>query len=163
MSQLPVVLAAVSAFVITAVTGYFLIPFLKRLHYGQTIKEIGPTWHKDKEMCIRDSPDAVKTASARLAPYPCAQVVQEDFKNAAPALDELGIKAIDGALLDLGVSSHQLDTPERGFSYRADAPLDMRMSQSGLSAYDVVNGYSPEELTRILFAYGCLLYTSRCV
>ncbi|MCQ4950997.1 16S rRNA (cytosine(1402)-N(4))-methyltransferase, partial [Bittarella massiliensis (ex Durand et al. 2017)] len=66
----------------------------------------------------------------------------------------LGIKAIDGALLDLGVSSHQLDTPARGFSYRADAPLDMRMSQSGLSAYDVVNGYSPEELTRILFAYG---------
>ncbi|ERI99839.1 MULTISPECIES: 16S rRNA (cytosine(1402)-N(4))-methyltransferase RsmH [Eubacteriales] len=117
-------------------------------------QEIAKRLTTGRLIALDKDPDAVKTASARLAPYPCAQVVQEDFKNAAPALDELGIEAIDGALLDLGVSSHQLDTPERGFSYRADAPLDMRMSQSGLSAYDVVNGYSPEELTRILFAYG---------
>ena len=99
-------------------------------------QEIAKRLTTGRLIALDKDPDAVKTASARLAPYPCAQVVQEEFKNAAPALDELGIEAIDGALLDLGVSSHQLDTPERGFSYRADAPLDMRMSQSGLSAYD---------------------------
>jgi 16S rRNA (cytosine1402-N4)-methyltransferase len=68
---------------------------------------------------------------------------------------ELGIDGIDGLLLDLGVSSYQLDTPERGFSYQADAPLDMRMDKRNpLSAYEVVNTYSQEDLRRILFEYG---------
>ena len=69
-------------------------------------------------------------------------------------LDRLGIDGVDGILLDLGVSSHQLDTPERGFSYMHDAPLDMRMSQSGLSAYDVINGYDFKELCRVFRDYG---------
>ena len=81
-------------------------------------------------------------------------MVQTNFRYAADALDKLGIPRIDGALLDLGVSSHQLDDAERGFSYRADAPLDMRMSQSGESAADLVNTLPREELSRILRDYG---------
>jgi 16S rRNA (cytosine1402-N4)-methyltransferase len=70
-------------------------------------------------------------------------------------LNELGVQQVDGILLDLGVSSYQLDTPERGFSYRFDARLDMRMDKSAaLSAYEVVNNYSSEELIRILYNYG---------
>ena len=67
---------------------------------------------------------------------------------------ELGYDRIDGMLLDLGVSSWQLDNRERGFSYHDDAPLDMRMSREGVSARDIVNGYSYEDLSRILFEYG---------
>jgi 16S rRNA (cytosine1402-N4)-methyltransferase len=102
---------------------------------------------------LDQDPDAVQTARARLAGLP-AQVVQINFRYAKQALDELGIAQINGALLDLGVSSHQLDDAARGFSYRADAPLDMRMSQSGESAADLVNSASREELARILRDYG---------
>ncbi len=98
-------------------------------------------------------PTAVEIAAQRLAGLP-ASVLQADFKNARAALAAVGVTQLDGALLDLGVSSYQLDTKERGFSYRFDAPLDMRMSQTGLSAYDVVNTYSPQELARILYTYG---------
>ena len=102
---------------------------------------------------LDQDPDAVKTATARLAGLP-AQVVQINFRCAKQALEELGIPALDGALLDLGVSSHQLDDASRGFSYRADAPLDMRMSQSGETAADLVNTLSREEISRILRDYG---------
>ncbi|MBQ9108659.1 MAG: 16S rRNA (cytosine(1402)-N(4))-methyltransferase RsmH, partial [Oscillospiraceae bacterium] len=105
-------------------------------------------------LALDKDPDALKIASQRLAPYPAASVHQTDFADLANVLDREGIEQVDGILLDLGVSSHQLDTPERGFSYSADAPLDMRMSQSGLSAYDVVNGWPAEELVRILREYG---------
>ncbi|MBQ7741016.1 MAG: 16S rRNA (cytosine(1402)-N(4))-methyltransferase RsmH, partial [Eubacterium sp.] len=81
-------------------------------------------------------------------------VVQNNFENIKEVLRELDIEKVDGILLDLGVSSFQLDTPERGFSYHNDAPLDMRMEKSGMSAYDVVNTYSEEELSNILFKYG---------
>lgn len=81
--------------------------------------------------------------------------VNENFENIASALDRLSIDKISGALIDLGVSSYQLDTPERGFSYKYEAPLDMRMDESAtLTAYDVVNGYDESELKRILYAYG---------
>lgn len=102
---------------------------------------------------LDQDPDAVATARARLAGLP-ATVVQINFRYAGQALDELGIPQINGALLDLGVSSHQLDDAARGFSYRADAPLDMRMSQQGETAADLMNTASREELSRILRDYG---------
>src|SRR5699024_9035838 len=104
-------------------------------------------------VALDQDPDAVQTARQRLAGLP-ATVVQINFRYAAQALADLGIPQIDGALLDLGVSSHQLDDAERGFSYRADAPLDMRMSQEGTSAADLVNTLPREELARILRDYG---------
>ena len=102
---------------------------------------------------LDQDPDAVQTARARLAGLP-ATVVQINFRYAGQALEGLGIEKINGALLDLGVSSHQLDDAARGFSYRADAPLDMRMSQQGETAADLVNTASREELARILRDYG---------
>ena len=81
--------------------------------------------------------------------------VRDNFSNIAQILDKLGIEKIDGMLLDIGVSSHQLDEAERGFSYQNDAPLDMRMDmQNPFSAYQVVNEYSAEELNRVIFQYG---------
>ena len=99
---------------------------------------------------------AIKAASAKLSPLgERARVVRSNFRHVADVLDMLGIQKIDGILLDLGVSSYQLDTPERGFSYMADAPLDMRMdARAEKTAYDVVNTYSEFDLRRILFDYG---------
>lgn len=98
-------------------------------------------------------PDAVEIASERLAGYN-ARVIRSNYSDMRHVLDSLGIDKVDGVLLDLGVSSHQLDTPERGFSYNYDAPLDMRMSQEGISAYDIVNNYTHEQLAKIIFEYG---------
>ena len=99
---------------------------------------------------------AIAAASARLAPLgERATVVRSNFCEIAKVCEELGIDEIDGLLLDLGVSSYQLDTPERGFSYSADAPLDMRMDKRrALSAYQVVNEYSEEKIKKILYEYG---------
>ena len=102
---------------------------------------------------LDQDPDAVAAATERLKGLP-ATVVRTNFRYARRALADLGVSAINGALLDLGVSSHQLDDGERGFSYRQDAPLDMRMSQSGPTAADLVNSASREELARILREYG---------
>ena len=99
-------------------------------------------------------PDAVKTASERLSVYPNAQVIHSNYSQMRDVLDDLGIDKVDGILMDLGVSSYQLDEESRGFSYHSDAPLDMRMSKEGMSAADVVNTYSESELARILFEYG---------
>ena len=99
---------------------------------------------------------AIKAASSKLAPFgERATVVRNNFRHVADVLDTLGIEGIDGILLDLGVSSYQLDTPERGFSYMADAPLDMRMDmRSEKNAHLVINTYSEFDLRRILFEYG---------
>ena len=97
---------------------------------------------------------AIKAAGKRLEDYPNAKIVRGDFKDMRGILAGLEIEAVDGILLDLGVSSHQLDNPERGFSYHSEAPLDMRMSGEGVSAYDIVNNYTTNELARILRDYG---------
>ena len=113
-------------------------------------------------IALDKDPDAVAAATARLAPYgERAMVLQRDFADMAQVLGELGIPAVDGILLDLGVSSHQLDTPERGFSYQHDAPLDMRMSQKGLSAYDLVNTMEEKGLAEIIRRYGEEKFSAR--
>ena len=99
-------------------------------------------------------PDAVAEATKRLAPYPAAEVIHSEFARIPEVLAEKGIEGVDGILLDLGVSSYQLDNPERGFAYSVDAPLDMRMSQQGETAADLVNTASREEISRILRDYG---------
>ena len=104
-------------------------------------------------IALDKDPDAVAAAGERLAGLP-AQVVQSDFAEIPRVLDRLGIGQVDGILLDLGVSSHQLDTPERGFSYMADVPLDMRMSQQGASAYDLVNSWDVSAMARVLREFG---------
>lgn len=100
--------------------------------------------------------DAIAAATKRLAPYgERFRAVKSNFSALRAVLDELEIPAIDGILFDLGVSSFQLDEESRGFSYRFDAPLDMRMDrESPLDAYQVVNTYSKEQLTDILYRYG---------
>lgn len=104
-------------------------------------------------MGIDRDPDAVKAASERLAPYGF-KVAKGNYSDIRSIARENGITAADGILLDLGVSSHQLDTEERGFSYHGNAPLDMRMSQEGQTAADLVNTLAEDELSRILFEYG---------
>ncbi len=113
-------------------------------------REIAKRLTSGRLIAIDKDPDAVKTAKERLAPYSQSTVVQSDFYRIPEILEELGIPGVDGILLDLGVSSYQFDNPERGFSYNYDAKLDMRMSQSGLSAYDIVNTYAVPDLERIL-------------
>ena len=114
-------------------------------------------------IALDKDPDAIATATERLLKYPCATVVRSDFAEIPAVLDSLGIDKVDGVLLDLGVSSHQLDEAERGFSYHSEAPLDMRMSQEGLSAYDLVNGASGAELAKILYDYGEEKFAPRIV
>jgi len=105
-------------------------------------------------IAIDQDPDAIAAASKRLEQFGNAAVVRSNFSNIKGVLMSLGISGVDGVLLDIGVSSWQLDSPERGFSYHYDAPLDMRMSQEGTSAYDIVNGCEYGELVRILSIYG---------
>ena len=104
-------------------------------------------------ICLDRDPEAVSAASERLQQFPNVRVILSDFRDALNVLPEYAGK-IDGALLDLGVSSHQLDTPERGFSYNKEGQLDMRMSDSGQTAADIVNNSSFEDLCSILREYG---------
>lgn len=99
---------------------------------------------------------AIKAATERLLPYKeHVTIVRDNYRNTPKALKELDIDGIDGMLLDLGVSSYQLDNEERGFSYRYDTPLDMRMDQrSSFSAKEIVNEYSEMELFRVIRDYG---------
>lgn len=99
---------------------------------------------------------AIRAATERLADVGCrVEIVHSNFRHLEKVLHGLGIEQVDGVVFDLGVSSHQIDTAERGFSYMQDAPLDMRMDpEASLSAYEVVNTYSQEELARIFHDYG---------
>ena len=119
-------------------------------------REIAKRLTTGRLIAIDQDAAAVEVARQRLAPYgERATVVRDNFKNISLVCDEYQVEGIDGVLLDLGVSSYQLDTPGRGFSYNADAPLDMRMDdRQAKSAYTVVNTYPEEELKRILFEYG---------
>lgn len=104
-------------------------------------------------ICLDQDMEAIEAAGERLRGYPVT-FVKRNFREIAGVLDELDIDKLDGILADLGVSSHQLDDKDRGFSFHNDAALDMRMSSEGMSARDVVNDYSFEELRRILYDYG---------
>ena len=103
---------------------------------------------------IDQDPDAIVTVTERFQGDDRSTIVQGNFGDMKALLNERGVYAVDGVLLDIGVSSHQLDDGSRGFSYHEDAPLDMRMSQSGETAADLVNSLSVGELSRIISLYG---------
>lgn len=113
-------------------------------------KQLTPSGHL---YAFDRDPDAVATATERLAGYP-ATVIHANYDEMEHVLKEKGVSELDGVLMDLGVSSHQLDEASRGFSFHTDAPLDMRMSQTGMTAADLVNTAEESELSRILFTYG---------
>lgn len=106
--------------------------------------------------CTDQDMEAVRTSTERLEPFKDrVDIIHTNFENALSAASAYGVRGFDGILLDLGVSSYQFDNPERGFSYRYDAPLDMRMNRDlELTAEDIVNSYSKGELTRVLRDYG---------
>ncbi|MGL4655318.1 MAG: 16S rRNA (cytosine(1402)-N(4))-methyltransferase RsmH [Sarcina sp.] len=104
---------------------------------------------------IDQDKDALKAAGERLKEFGNATLVHSNFENIKSVIEDLEIDGVDGILIDLGVSSYQLDTADRGFSYMQDAPLDMRMNrEEAFSAYEVINGYTTEQLFRIIKDYG---------
>lgn len=105
-------------------------------------------------ICVDQDPDAISVLEQRFGCDDRVTVVKSNFSEIPTIIGELGISALDGVLMDIGVSSHQLDCVERGFSYHNDAPLDMRMSQSGTTAAELVNTLSFVELAKILTVYG---------
>lgn len=119
-------------------------------------KEILKRIPKGLLIAVDKDDDALKVATSRLSEISNNfKTIKSDFKQFNKVLDDLGIDKVDGVLLDLGVSSYQLDNEERGFSYRFDAKLDMRMDRTqDFSAYEVVNEYSEEQLAKIFFEYG---------
>lgn len=116
-------------------------------------REIAKHLNHGRLIAIDRDPTAVEVARERLQEFN-ATVVKSNYSEIDEVLKNLDIEKVDGVLLDLGVSSYQLDTGERGFSYHVDAPLDMRMSQEGTSAYDIINNYSYEQLSKIIFEFG---------
>ena len=116
--------------------------------------EIAKRLTTGKLLALDRDPAAVQTATERLQKYPAAVGIQANFSEIQRVCAEQGVDKLNGMMLDLGVSSYQLDAAERGFSYRQNAPLDMRMSQTGMSAKDIVNTYSVSELNRIIRDYG---------
>ncbi len=104
--------------------------------------------------CIDRDPDAIAVVTERFSSDSRVHIVKGNFGNIASLLRDEGVSGLDGVLLDIGVSSHQLDERSRGFSYHDEAPLDMRMSQSGMTAADLVNSLDVSELSRIISLYG---------
>lgn len=122
-------------------------------HSLEIAKRMGPD---SRLICFDRDKDAIKAATKRLEGYlDRVTFVNDNFSSLDRAIKELGITNLGGVLADLGCSSYQFDTPERGFSYMHDAPLDMRMdTDSPLSAYKVVNEYSENELKKVIYDYG---------
>ena len=122
-------------------------------HAYEVLKRLGP---KGRLIGIDQDADAIQAASGRLKEYgEKVTIVRSNYRNIKEVLSSLGIEKVDGIYLDLGVSSYQLDTAERGFTYRENAPLDMRMDQRNeKTAADIVNEYSEMELYRIIRDYG---------
>ena len=115
--------------------------------------EIAKKLKSGKLYAFDRDPDAIKIATERLKGYN-AEVINSNFSEMKERLNSIGVEGVDGILLDLGVSSYQLDTADRGFSYHKEAPLDMRMSKSGISAFDIVNTFGENELADIFFRFG---------
>ena len=126
-------------------------------HSAAVLEELGAN---GRMILIDRDPDAVETLEARFKGDARVTVVQDNFSNIKTVLSGLGVDGVDGVIADLGVSSHQLDTPERGFSFHTDAELDMRMSRTGKSARDVVNTYSAQQLAAVITRYGEEKYAS---
>lgn len=119
-------------------------------------KEIAKKLNNGKLICLDQDDDAIKKATEELSEFKDKVIIRKsNFKDFDNVLDEIGIEKLDGALLDLGVSSYQLDDGERGFSFHQDYPLDMRMDRKNpLDAKRIVNTYSQKDLERILYEYG---------
>lgn len=122
-------------------------------HSYEIARRMGPN---SRLLCFDRDADALRAAASKLAPFSDrVTFIHDNFSELDRVLCEYRIDNLGGVLMDLGCSSYQFDTPERGFSYRADAPLDMRMDRDSLlDAYTVVNTYGEQELKRILFEYG---------
>ncbi len=120
-------------------------------HSSEILKRLSPN---GRLISIDQDPDAIEAVTERFKDYKNSIICKGNFSDVVSIVNSLGIESIDGIMLDIGVSSRQLDTPERGFSFHYDAPLDMRMSQSGASAYDLVNQLSYEQLVKIISRYG---------
>ncbi|MGN0559296.1 MAG: 16S rRNA (cytosine(1402)-N(4))-methyltransferase RsmH [Acutalibacteraceae bacterium] len=131
----------------TAGGGGHSAEILKRLENGRLIS-------------IDQDPDAIAAVTERFRGNEKSIIIKGNFADMKELLENRGIRMVDGVLLDIGVSSHQLDTAERGFSFHEDAPLDMRMSQQGTTAGELVNTLPFEELRRIIFQYGEEKYAS---
>ena len=120
-------------------------------HSAEVLKKLG----ENGRMVLFDrDPDAIETVTNRFKDDKRVIVIHSNFSEIKKVLADLDIDGVDGIIADLGVSSHQLDTAERGFSFHYDAPLDMRMSQQGTTAEDIVNSYSQKELFNVISKYG---------
>lgn len=120
---------------------------------GHSLEVLSRLNGSGKLFCFDRDPDAINACKERFSNFNNVTLINEKYSSLKSALADLGVDAIDGMMLDLGVSSHQLDTRERGFSYHGEAPLDMRMSQQGITAADIVNTYSSKDLANIFFIY----------
>lgn len=120
-------------------------------HAAAVLERLSP---KGRLVLIDRDPDAIRVLTEKFGGAPNVSIVHDNYYNINTIIENAGLAGANGVLADLGVSSYQLDAPERGFSFHHDAPLDMRMSKEGKSAYDVVNGYAEQDLRRILFTYG---------
>lgn len=120
-------------------------------HSAEVLKKLG----ENGRMILFDrDPDAIETVTNRFKDDERVTIIHSNFSEIKKVLAELNVNGVDGIIADLGVSSHQLDTAERGFSFHYDAPLDMRMSQQGTTAEEIVNSYSQKELFNVISKYG---------